>query len=50
MRASGSVSKTCAVVSLGLLVSIAVQAGFTGHQAQELVSLFFNGVRLLLGQ
>lgn len=42
--------KDYANASLGLILGIAMTAAFSGHQAQELVNLFFNGVRILLGQ
>ncbi|HEY5476888.1 MAG TPA: hypothetical protein VIK11_09240 [Tepidiformaceae bacterium] len=42
--------KDYAMVSLSLLLTMAVQAAFTGQQAQELVNLFYKGARLLLGQ
>ncbi len=41
--------KDYAMVSLGLLMSMAVGAAFTGAQAQAFVNLFYSGVRLLLG-
>lgn len=41
--------KDFANVSLGILMTIAVEATLSGHQARELVNLFFNGLRALLG-
>jgi hypothetical protein len=41
--------KDFANASLGLILGIAMTAAFNGHQAQELVNLFFNGVHVLLG-
>ena len=41
--------KDFATFSLGVMMQIAVDAAFNPHQAQELVNLFFTGVRALLG-
>jgi hypothetical protein len=41
--------KDFASVSLGILMTIAVEAALNPHQAQELVNLFFGGLRALLG-